>query len=282
MTRRRAPVDEGPENGARLQRVQVHGPRIAYERAGHGPPLVLLHGFFGDSRVWRSQLDDLSDVFTVIAWDTPGCGHSEDPPATFRMRQYAECLAAFVQALDLDRPHVLGLSFGSTLALELYKLNLGLPKTLVLASAYAGWTGSLPAEVVEQRLRQTIPDLDLPADQVITRYNSPGLLTESAPAAVLAGNATIMSEFHPHGMKAMVRALAEADLRDVLPGVEVPTLLLYGDKDVRSPLRLGQELQRQIPNSTLVVIPGAGHLSNFEAPERFNAEVRTFLRSHRN
>jgi pimeloyl-ACP methyl ester carboxylesterase len=91
-----------------------------------------------------------------------------------------------------------------------------------------------------------------------------------------------MSEFHPHGMKAMVRALAEADLRDVLPGVEVPTLLLYGDKDVRSPLRLGQEVQRQIPNPTLVVIPGAGHLSNFEAPERFNAEVRTFLRSHRN
>jgi pimeloyl-ACP methyl ester carboxylesterase len=83
--------------GDRLHHVQVNGLRIAYERAGHGPPLVLLHGFFGDSRVWRAQLDDLSDEFTVIAWDTPGCGQSADPPDTFRMRQYAECLAAFIQ-----------------------------------------------------------------------------------------------------------------------------------------------------------------------------------------
>jgi pimeloyl-ACP methyl ester carboxylesterase len=242
---------------------------------------VLLHGFFGDSRVWRAQLDDLSDEFTVIAWDTPGCGQSADPPDTFRMRQYAECLAAFIQALDLERPHVLGLSFGSTLALGLHNLNPGLPKTLVLASAYAGWTGSLPADVVQRRLQQTIPDLDLPADQVIARYNSPGLLTESAPAAVLTANAVIMSDFHPQGMKAMVRALAEADLRDCLPRIEVPTLLLYGDQDVRSPLSLGQDLHRQISKSALVVMSGAGHLNNFEAPGRFNAEVRTFLSSHR-
>jgi len=229
--------------------------------------------------VWYAQLAAFSDEYEVVAWDTPGCGQSSDPPETFRMPDYARCLRRFIEALGLERPHVLGLSFGSTLALELYRQTPRLPRTLVLAAAYAGWTDSLPAEVVEQRLRQTIADLDLPADQVVAKYNSPGLLSQLAPAGLLVENAKIMSEFHPPGMKAMVRALAEADLRDVLRLVEVPTLLLYGDKDVRSPVSVGQALHAQIPTSRLVVIPGVGHVSNFEAPERFNAEVRSFLRS---
>jgi pimeloyl-ACP methyl ester carboxylesterase len=262
-----------------MARIEIEGLRIGYERAGQGQPLVLLHGFFGDTRVWRPQLDQLSDEYQVVAWDTPGCGDSSDPPEAFRMADYARCLAGFIDALDLERPHVVGVSFGSTLALELYRQNPRLPRTLVLAGAYAGWRGSLPADVVKQRLAQTIPDLDLPANEVVARYNSPGLLSESAPAGVVAQNAAIMSDFHPQGMKTMVRALAGADLRDVLPGVEVPTLVLCGDKDVRSPVKIGEDLHAQISGSRLVVMPGVGHVSNFEAPERFNAEVRLFLGS---
>jgi len=262
----------------RLEHIEIDGLSIAYQRAGQGQPLILLHGFFGDTRVWRPQLEGLCDEYEVVVWDTPGCGQSSNPPETFRMPDYARCLRGFIDALGLKRPHLLGLSFGSTLALELYRQNPSLPRSLVLAGAYAGWAGSLHADVVEQRVRQTIPDLDLPADQVVAKYNSPGLLSELAPAAVLAQNAAIMSDFHPPGMKAMVRALAEADLRDVLPCITVPTLLIYGDKDVRSPVTIGEDLHGQIPGSKLVVIPGAGHVSNFEAPERFNAEVREFLK----
>jgi len=259
--------------------VVIDGLRLAYQRVGTGPPLVLLHGFFGDSRVWRRQLEDLSDEFEVVAWDTPGCGQSSDPPEAFRIPDYARCLAGFMQALGLERANVLGLSFGSTLALELYRQHPRLCRSLVLASAYAGWSGSLPGDVVEQRLRKTIADLDLPAAKVVAAYNVPGLLTESAPTRLVAENAVIMSDFHPAGMRAMTRALAEANLRHLLPHIELPTLLLYGDKDVRSPLRLGEDLRSQIPGSRLVVMPGVGHLSNFEAPDRFDAEVRSFLRS---
>jgi pimeloyl-ACP methyl ester carboxylesterase len=263
----------------RQKMVVVDGLRVAYQRVGTGPPLVLLHGFFGDSRVWRRQFEDLSDEFEVVAWDTPGCGRSSDPPEAFRMPDYARCLAGLIQALGLKRPNVLGLSFGSTLALELYRQDPGLCRTLVLASAYAGWSGSLPAEVVEQRLRQTIPDLNRPVAEVVAAYNVPGLLTESAPAEVVDENAAIMSDFHRSGMRAMTFALAEANLRDVLPRIEVPTLLLYGDQDVRSPLRVGEDLHSQVPGSKLVVLPGTGHLCNVEAAGRFNAEVRAFLRS---
>jgi pimeloyl-ACP methyl ester carboxylesterase len=84
-----------------------------------------LHGFVGNSQEWRGQIDELSDAFTVVAWDAPGSGQSSDPPASFRMAQYADCLAGFVDALDLGRPHVIGLSFGGALALELYRRHPG-------------------------------------------------------------------------------------------------------------------------------------------------------------
>jgi pimeloyl-ACP methyl ester carboxylesterase len=89
----------------------------------------------------------------VVAWDAPGCGQSTDPPETFRASDYADCLAAFIDALGLGRPHLLGLSFGGVLALDFYRRYPTIPRTLILASACAGWAGSLPAEAVEQRLQ---------------------------------------------------------------------------------------------------------------------------------
>jgi len=131
------------------QHVDVDGLRIAFRRAGNGDPLLLLHGAVCDSRVWRTQLKTLSDEFTVIAWDAPGCGESSDPPENWRMRQFGACLVGFINELGLWRPHVLGHSWGSALALELYRQHPSVPKTLLLAGAYAGWAGSLPTSEVE-------------------------------------------------------------------------------------------------------------------------------------
>ncbi len=264
--------------GDGIDQIEVQGLRIAYRRAGEGPPLVLVHGLSLDSREWRRQLDELSDEFTVVAWDAPGCGRSSDPPESFRLPEYADSLALFITGLRLERPHVAGLSFGGGLALELYRRHPTIPRTLILASAYAGWAGSLPAEVVEARLRGVLRDADLPAEHFVRGY-LPTLLSQSAPAELVDEVAAIESDFHPAGLRAMARAFAEADLRDVLPRIEVPTLLLYGDKDVRSPLDVAEDLHAKIPGSRLVVIPGVGHLIDTEAPARFNSEVRSFLRS---
>lgn len=264
-----------------MDEIDIGGLRIAFKRVGEGPPLVLLHGALSDSRVWRRQLDELSDEFTVVAWDAPGCGRSSDPPApeTFRLSDYANCLAGLVDALGLGRAHVLGLSFGGGLALELYRRHPTVPKTLVLASAYAGWAGSLPPEEVERRRQRALREADLPPEQWVPGY-LPGLFTETAPPGLIDEAVAIMSETRPAGMKAMMYAFAEADLRDVLPLIEVPTLLLYGEADRRSPLNVAEGLHAKIPTSKLVVMPGVGHDSNLEAPETFNTEVRSFLQSN--
>lgn len=148
-----------------MEQIEVGGLRIAYERAGEGPPLLLLHGAFDDSRMWRRQLEGLSDEFTVVAWDAPGCGRSSDPPETFTPRDYVDCLAQLIEVIGLQHPHVLGLSLGSMHALELYRWRPSLPRTLVLASAYAGWVGSLSADEVERRTQQVLREVDLPPEE---------------------------------------------------------------------------------------------------------------------
>jgi pimeloyl-ACP methyl ester carboxylesterase len=114
--------------------IEAGGLRIAYERAGGGPPLVLVHAYVGDGPVtWRRQIDELSDKFTVVAWDAPGAGRSSDPPESFTFADFADCLAALVDALGLGRPHVAGISFGAAVALELCRRHPRIPDSLVLS-----------------------------------------------------------------------------------------------------------------------------------------------------
>src|SRR5919108_2507114 len=117
--------------GRAMGTIEVGGLRVAYERAGSGPPLVLLHGYVGDGpTTWRRQLDGLGEDFTVVAWDAPGAGRSADPPASFGMAGYADCLAGFIDALGLGTPHVAGLSFGGALALALFGRQPAVPAAL--------------------------------------------------------------------------------------------------------------------------------------------------------
>jgi pimeloyl-ACP methyl ester carboxylesterase len=260
-----------------MDHVEVDGLRIAYERAGSGPPLVLLHGFVGDGpSTWSEQLADLSDEFTVVAWDGPGAGRSSDPPGNFRIGEYADCLVGFIRALGLDRPHVVGLSFGGIVALELYRKCPAMPRTMVLAGAYAGWAGSLPPEAVEERLHRCLQYADLPPDQFTDAILS-SMFSQSAPARAVTRFAASVRASRRAGFLAMTWSSAEADLKSMLGTVTVPTLLLFGDRDVRAPLTVGQALHAQIPGSTLVVMPGVGHVSTVEAPELFNRELRRFL-----
>jgi pimeloyl-ACP methyl ester carboxylesterase len=259
-----------------METIEVDGLHIAYERAGTGPPLVLLHGYVGDGpTTWRRQIEELSDEFTMVVWDAPGMGGSSDPPESFGIAGYADCLARFIDELSLTRPSVAGISFGGILALELCHRHPALPRTLILASAYAGWRGSLPTEVADQRLQQALALADLSPDEFVDAL-LPTMFSEKVPSQFIEEFRTSMQAFHPAGFRAMARASAE-DLREALPHINIPTLLICGDKDVRAPLSVVENLKASIPDSTLVVLPDAGHVCNIESPEDFNMAVRNFL-----
>lgn len=258
--------------------VEVDGIRIAYTRAGRGQPVVLLGGFVGDGLgTWRPQLDALSSSYTVVAWDTPGSGRSADVPETFRLPDYAACLAGVMSALELERPLLVGLSFGGALALEYCRLHGDQIAGLFLAGAYAGWAGSLPPDVVAQRLQTSLAASRLPPAELAERL-LPSMFSATVPAELAEGLAAIIAaSTRPAGFRAMAHASAEADLRDVLPLIDVPTVVLHGEEDVRAPLSVAEGLRDAIPGARMVVLPAVGHVSNLEAPERFTAELEAFL-----
>jgi pimeloyl-ACP methyl ester carboxylesterase len=132
--------------------------------------------------------------------------------------------------------------------------------------------------VAAERLRQAIALSQLsPARFVATLL--PTMFSEGTPQDTIDEFGAAMRAFHPIGFRAMARASAE-DVRDALGSVAMPTLLVCGDRDVRAPLAVAEQLHEAIASSRLVVLANTGHVCNVEAPDDFNEAVLTFLRQN--
>jgi pimeloyl-ACP methyl ester carboxylesterase len=264
-----------------MKQVDVDGLSIAYHRLGAGPAAVFVHGYVGDAwSTWRHQLEALSDEFTVVACDLPGAGASTDPPEDFGITGYADFLARFVDVLGLRPAHLVGLSFGGTITLEATRRHPSLASSLVLASAYAGWYGSLAGDVADRRLAQALRLSGLPSQEFVGTL-LPTMFASAPAASDVDAFRAAMLAFHPVGFRALARALA-VDVSAALTAIASPTLLVYGERDERAPLHVAQQLHSAIAGSVLVTLPDVGHMCNIEAPEAFNRELRAFLRTHRN
>ena len=261
-----------------MEVVHAHGLEIAYARVGEGAPLVLVHGAAEDGRVWQPQAAGLADELTVVAWDEPGAGRSSDLPAGFALPDYASCLAALIESVALGPAHVAGLSWGGTVVLELYRHRPELVATLILVDTYAGWKGSLPAEEVRTRVEDLHRMLAAPAQEFDPTL--PGLFAGDPPPEFVPLLEEIAHDVRPETLRAQLLLMAEADQRDLLPRISVPTLLIWGEQDARSPLDVARQFEDAIPAAKLVVLPDCGHVINLEQPERFNDVVREFCRAH--
>jgi pimeloyl-ACP methyl ester carboxylesterase len=261
-----------------MEVVSVNGLEVAYVRVGNGPPLVFVHGAADDGRVWQPQLSALADEFTVVAWDEPGAGRSADLPGSFCLADYANCLAALIERFDLGPTHVAGHSWGSTIVLELYRRRPELVATLVLVGGYAGWKGSLPEEEVSARVEGARQMLGASAEEFDPAL--PGLFAHGPPAEFVPLLEEIARDVRPESLRTLLCVMSEADQRDLLPRISVPTLLIWGELDARSSLSVAEQFERAIPDTTLVVIPDAGHVCHLERPAQFNMAVRKFCRAH--
>ena len=259
-----------------MKKVKVNNLSIGYQEKGRGLPLVLLHGGVSDSRSWERELQAFSDDFRIIAWDAPGCGISDDPPEGFNLSDYADVLAGLLEKIEVDEAIILGISFGGGLAIEFYNRHPDAAKALILVSAYAGWAGSLSEEEVAHRVEMGRAQSTMDPAEVAEMW-LPSLFYKSPPQEKIEKEKAIISDFHPKGSQIMLEAFADADLRDVLPDIDVPTLLLYGKEDVRSPTHVAKEIHDLVPKSNLIFIEDVGHLINIEAPELFDREVRRFI-----
>ncbi len=162
--------------------------------------------------------------------------------------------------------------------LELYRRHPAHVTTLIMIDTYAGWKGSLPAGEVRARVASTREMLSVKGE--VFDPTLPGLFANDPPAEFVPLLAAIAADVRPDTLRNELAIMARTDFSDLLPQIAVPALLIWGQHDARSPLSVAHQFHEAIPNSTLVVIEDAGHMSHLERPEQVNQAVREFCRAH--
>lgn len=253
--------------------------RLHYLDVGTGDlPLVLLHAFPLRAEMWAPQLACLSARTRVLAPDLKGFGRSDAPDdrAGYTMDGYADEVAALLRHLDVDRLVMGGLSMGGYVAFAFLRRFGGMVEGLVLADTRA--TADTP-EVVERRTTQQEAVTGEGPGAVVDTLLS-GLLcedTRSNRPALVAQVRGLMDNPAAGYVGALEAMKHRPDVTADLAAISVPTLALVGDQDAQSPPDLVRDWQERIPGSRLAVLSRAGHLSNLEAADGFNAAVDDFL-----
>ena len=162
-----------------MDRVDVGGIQIAYARVGLGSPLVMLHGAPPTAALGSGCFPTSHRDHAVVAWDARASG-SRQTLTTWRAAQFADALAAFIAALGLERPHLVGHSSGRGRSFAVRAPPRGAPASLVLIGGYAGWAGSLPTEEVARRLEMFLGMAEM--GDAFDPKSYPGLFTDLIPA----------------------------------------------------------------------------------------------------
>ena len=248
---------------------------IAWREAGEGSPVVFLHGLGGSRTAWDPQLRALADRFRCIAWDMPGYGASIPlPELTFPA--IADSLAGLLDTLELDVADLVGLSFGGMHALHLAIRHPARVRRLVLTGTGPafGLDGTTPEAWMDSRLKG-IDAGRTPAD--IAGDALDAMCAADLAPAIRRALVASFDRIPATGFRAAVECLPHHDVRAELTGIECPTLVVVGEADRETPVAYAAALAAGLPDSTLEILEGVGHLSPSEAPERFNRLVREFL-----
>jgi pimeloyl-ACP methyl ester carboxylesterase len=248
--------------------VTVSGAQIRLLRGGRAeaPPLVFLHGAGGHTG-WMAFLDELSRDFAVYAPEHPGFGRSDDPPWLDEVADLAYFYLDFLEALALDRVHLVGTSLGGWIAAELAVRNQTRLASLTLVGAVGILAEGEPIDdifrmPVEENLRRFYADPERAARR-LTDMATVDMNLVAKNRQTVTRLAYRPRFYNPHLAKWLHR-------------ITVPTLLLYGDKDGLVPPRFGEAYHAAIPGSRLVMLENAGHAPFDEQRAAFLDALREF------
>ncbi|MBS28036.1 MAG: alpha/beta hydrolase [Alphaproteobacteria bacterium] len=261
----------------------INGARLWVEVTGDGPPLVFAHEFGGDHRSWRHQVDHFKSRFRCITYAARGYPPSDVPEDedTYGQDIATADLLGILDALDIDKAHLIGLSMGAYTCLRFAMANPERTSSVVAAS---GGSGSCPA-TRDGFLAETIAL----ADQMLAQGNVdfPGFAGSATRIQLKLKNPAGWQEFADHfaehsamGSAYTLRRVQAGrpslyDFEDALAAVSTPVLLMIGDEDEPC-IDTNIFLKRTMPAAGLVVFPKSGHLINLEDPAGFNAAIDSF------
>lgn len=244
---------------------------IGFAEAGSGDvPLVLLHGVGSDKSVWAPQLAHFGEGRRTVAFDYPGYGDS-----AFREGadhdEFARAILEAMDALGIERAHVCGLSLGGVVAIAIHHQAPERCASLILADSFACHP---EGQAIHDRSLAAAAELGM---RGLAETRVDALVASAAGADIRGQVIETMSRIDPSAYALGAAAVWLADQRDRVRAIRCPTLVLCGSEDRITPPALSEDLKDRIPQSSLIEIAGAGHLSNLEQPAIFNRVVDAFL-----
>jgi pimeloyl-ACP methyl ester carboxylesterase len=253
---------------------------IYYEIYGKGQPLILISGLGGDRTFWQASIGPLSGKFQVIIFDTRGIGRTDAPEEPYSMEMFADDLAGLLDALQIPQANILGFSMGGQIALQ-------------FALKYAERVGKL---IIAAPCAKLNTQIRLYVDAVLDVYEggisakqmfeliapwlfSNNFLSVPGNEAYLQYDENDPEQQPLYAWRNQYLAQRAFDITHCLKDIKAAPLIITGELDVFAQMSDAKTLHEGLPSSRLEVIPGAGHLFNFEQPEMFHDAVINYLNS---
>jgi len=257
----------------------VNGIKMHYLDVGNPDalPIVLLHGMTLDHRMWNPQIEVLKENYRVITYDIRGHGKTDIADGQYTYRMFADDLIALLDYLQVEKAVLCGLSMGGAIALRAFELYPERIRALILCDTRSEadsnetkyWRENSIKSIKQSGLEQF-------TDEFIETLFSAETM-KNQPETVKFTRNTILSS-SPLGICGVLLAqAARTDMSHSIQEINVPTLILIGENDDFTPISSSETMNERIPDSELVIIPRAGHLSNLENIEEFNKYLFEFL-----
>lgn len=251
---------------------EIDGIKINYDVRGQGEPVLLLHGWGANIKLFDNLMNLLAPKYRVFALDMPGFGDSEEPPVPWCVDDYTDFVLKFIEEQGMKKATLLGHSFGGRVIIKiLSRPSLPFePQRVIFVDAAGIKPKRKLKNVVKVRIfKMSKWVLSLPPVRKLYPDALEQLRKKNGSADYNAAT--------PIMRQSLVRVVNE-DLTHLLPNIKVPTLLVWGENDADTPLRDGQLFEQMIPDAGLVTLKNAGHFSFLEQQFTFNRVIASFMK----
>ena len=254
-------------NGPTTAYLDIDGLKIRYRSAGAGDPVLLLHGWRGSIESMTPVFDEFVKHYAVVALDFPGHGESELPPRAWNVTDFMVMVLRLMDALHLDRPHIIAHSHGGRVTIKLAATHPDRVRKIVLVDS-AGIRSSRPCKYY---VRVSLAKIGKFLAAFGGRWGE--RMRQRLYASVASQDYAAAGPLRETFVK-----LVNADLTSELPAIQAPTLLVWGENDADTPLASAKIMHQLIPGAELVVLQHAGHFSYLDQFGKFRLIVGKFLR----
>ena len=266
-----------------MSRSAANGISINYEVQGTGDPLILIPYLAADHACYAFQVGEYAKHFTCVSIDPRGAGATDAPPGPYSTELFAHDVAAFMQAVGIDRAHVSGLSLGAAVGMWLATLH---PERVLSLSVQSAWTRTDPfvRTVVEgwqvlAKALASVPEMMITG--IFPWCFTPELY--AANPAYIESLATFVRSRPRQSVDAFLRqsqAVVEHDIESSPGRIAAPTLMTFGQRDALTSERFADSIRAKAPNAEMVVFDGCAHAPLYQNVEQFNRTTLEFLQRH--